>query len=121
MYARLRLVVLVVIALLSPSPGTAQEGGGVGNAQNGSTRSVTATGAGPRLDAIVTGYRVTEQRLDSTLSLQRRSSSTSKPVALMIVGGAAIVLGALIGDDVGLLFMIGGAVALLIGLYRYLS
>lgn len=119
MYARLCLVVLVVIALLSPSPGTAQEG--VGNAQNGTTQSVSTPGGGPRLDAIVTGYRVTEQRLDNALSLQRRSSSTSKPVALMIVGGAAIVLGALIGDDVGLLFMIGGAVALLIGLYRYLS
>ena len=115
MYARLRLVILVIIALLSPSPGTAQDG----NAQNGTTQSVSAPG-GPRLDAIVTGYRVTEQRLDSTVALQRRSQ-TSKSVALMIVGGAAIVLGALIGDDVGLLFMIGGAVALLIGLYRYLQ
>jgi hypothetical protein len=39
----------------------------------------------------------------------------------MVVGGAAVVLGALIGDDVGTVFMIGGAVALLIGLYQYLQ
>ena len=118
MYARLRPFVLVVIALVTPSVGAAQ-----GNVQMGNEQSVSAAAdgaGGPRLDALVTGYRVTEQRLDSSLSLQR-SQSVGKPVALMVVGGAAIVLGALIGDDVGLLFMIGGAVALLVGLYRYLQ
>jgi len=109
MYARLRLILLVVIALASPSAGAAQQS----NAQ-------VAPAGGPRFDAIVTGFRTTEQRLDNVVSLQRRQSQ-SQPVALMIVGGAAIVLGALIGDDVGLLFMIGGAVALLIGLYKYLQ
>lgn len=109
MYARLRLVILVVIALASPSPSAAQE-----------ASARVAPAAGPRLDAIVTGFRTTEQRLDSAVSLQRRQSQ-SQPVALMIVGGAAIVLGAVIGGDIGLLFMIGGAVALLIGLYRYLQ
>jgi len=109
MYARLRLVILVVIALASPSTGAAQQA----NAR-------VAPAAGPRLDAIVTGFRTTEQRLDNAVSFQRRNSQ-SQPVALMIVGGAAIVLGAVIGGDIGLLFMIGGAVALLIGLYRYLQ
>ena len=109
MYARLRLILLVVIALASPSTGASQQ-----------SNAPAAPAGGPRLDAIVTGFRTTEQRLDNVVSLQRRQSQ-SQPVALMIVGGAAIVLGALIGDDVGLLFMIGGAVALLIGLYRYLQ
>jgi len=39
----------------------------------------------------------------------------------MIVGGAAILVGAIIGDAAGTLFMIGGAVALLVGLYQYLQ
>jgi len=33
-----------------------------------------------------------------------------KPVAMMIVGGAAFVAGALIGGDAGVLIMVGGAV-----------
>jgi len=113
MYARLRLVILVVIALVSPSSGAAQQA-------NAQAVPAAVPAAGPRLDAIVTGYRTTEQRLDNAVSLQRRQSQ-SQPVALMIVGGAAIVLGIVIGGDIGLLFMIGGAVALLIGLYRYLQ
>lgn len=45
---------------------------------------------------------------------------TSRDVALMIVGGAALVLGAVIGDDAGALMMVGGGVVGLVGLYQYL-
>lgn len=110
MYARLRLALLVLVAFFTTSsPALAQS-----NARS-------APAAGPRLDAVVTGFRTPEQRVDEALSFQRQRQNVGQPVALMIVGGAAIVLGALIGSDVGLLFMIGGAVALLIGLYRYLQ
>lgn len=44
----------------------------------------------------------------------------SENVALMIVGGAAMVVGAVIGGDAGTIVMIGGGVAGLIGLFRYL-
>jgi hypothetical protein len=80
-----------------------------------------ATSAGPRVEVLSTGINTADTRAESALSLQRQRQSVGKPVALMIVGGAAIVLGAVIGDDVGTLFMIGGAVALLIGLYQYLK
>jgi len=40
-------------------------------------------------------------------------------VALMVVGGAALVVGSLIGDDAGTLMMVGGGVLGLLGLYRY--
>jgi hypothetical protein len=39
----------------------------------------------------------------------------------MIVGGAAIVAGAIIGDDAGTIFMVGGAIIGLWGLYNYLQ
>jgi hypothetical protein len=39
----------------------------------------------------------------------------------MIVGGAALITGALIGGDVGTIFMVGGAVMGLDGLYQYLQ
>ena len=38
----------------------------------------------------------------------------------MIVGGAAIVIGLLVGGDGGGLLAFGGAVAGLVGLYQYL-
>lgn len=41
--------------------------------------------------------------------------------AMMAVGGAAIVVGALIGDDVGTIFMVSGAVVGLYGLWQYLQ
>jgi hypothetical protein len=40
---------------------------------------------------------------------------------LMIVGGAAIIVGAVIGGDAGTIFMVGGGVIGLIGLYRHLQ
>ena len=46
---------------------------------------------------------------------------TSTDVALMIVGGAALILGSVIGDDAGALMMVGGGVVALFGLYQYLT
>ncbi len=45
----------------------------------------------------------------------------SEDVALMIVGGAALVIGSVIDGDAGTLMMVGGGVMGLLGLYRYLS
>jgi hypothetical protein len=47
--------------------------------------------------------------------------SQTQPVALMIVGGAALLAGAIIGGDAGTIFMVGGAVVGLVGLYQYLQ
>ncbi len=41
-------------------------------------------------------------------------------VALMIVGGAGLLVGSIIGGDSGKIIMVGGGVAGLIGLYHYL-
>ena len=41
-------------------------------------------------------------------------------VALMIVGGAALVAGSLIDGDTGTIVMVSGAAVGLLGLYRYL-
>ena len=107
MYARLRLVVFVLITLFIPAAGSAQQ------------TNAPAPATGPTIDAVVTGFRAPTVNADSTMMLQTRRERQS--IALMIVGGAAVVLGALIGDDVGTIFMIGGAVAILIGLYKYLQ
>lgn len=50
----------------------------------------------------------------------REQSRESEDVALMIVGGAALVVGSVIGGDAGTIMMVGGGVMGLVGLYRYL-
>lgn len=114
MFARLRLVVLVLVALVG--------GSSLAQAQQTNADERVVPAAGPRLDVTATAFRQLTQVTDSTELLQRaRRQNVGKPVALMVVGGAAIVVGAVIGDAPGTLFMIGGAVALLIGLYQYLQ
>jgi len=44
----------------------------------------------------------------------------STNVALMIVGGAALVVGSVIHGDTGTIIMVGGGVIGLVGLFRYL-
>ena len=46
---------------------------------------------------------------------------SAQNTTLMIVGGAALVIGAVIGGDAGTIFMVGGGVIGLIGLYRHLQ
>jgi hypothetical protein len=41
--------------------------------------------------------------------------------ALMIVGGAALVAGAIVGGKPGTIIMVGGAIVGLVGLYQYLQ
>ena len=67
-------------------------------AQSGVTRLVPAAGPAP--------YRAPGERRD---------------VAWMIVGGAALVVGSMIGGDGGTIIMITGGVIGLVGLMRYLQ
>ena len=53
--------------------------------------------------------------------VQSRQPRESQNVVMMIVGGAALVVGAVIDGDAGTIIMIGGGAVGLIGLYRYLS
>jgi hypothetical protein len=112
MLARLWILALVLIALVAaPALGHAQQADG----------ARTTSAAGPRLALTATAVRHVTQSADSASVLLAPKKNVGRPVALMLVGGAAIVLGILIGDDIGTLFEIGGAVAVLVGLYQYLQ
>jgi len=50
-----------------------------------------------------------------------RRDHVNQNVALMIVGGAGLIVGAIIGGTPGTVVMVGGGVVGLIGLYRYLQ
>ena len=119
MYAPLRsLVVAAAVVLGGPATLSAQQ---VVAADTSATSRASATPVtdGPRLEVTSFAARSLEQPANAA-ALQRRNS-VGRPVALMVVGGAAIILGSVIDDAPGTLFMIGGTVALLYGLYLWLQ
>ena len=54
-------------------------------------------------------------------ALQRRTSTQNRGMTFMIVGGAALIGGLVIGDDAGTLIAIGGLGIGLYGLYLYVQ
>ena len=83
----------------------------------------TSTDAGTRGPSIASA-RVASKAITTSrgapMVIQNRTSNRNS-VALMIVGGAALVVGAVIGDDAGTLVMLGGAAVGLYGLYLFLT
>ena len=74
--------------------------------------------------APMNGLRVGAHRLTSTSRnalAAPQHAGLGQPVAMMVVGLAGLVAGAVIGGDPGTIIMIGGAVVGLIGLWQYLQ
>ena len=120
MLRRFALVTLTALAALAlPRAARAQEITVPAPAQP----VVTTPAAGPSLDAAAVGVRA-EQNVQipvkGTVVAQARRG-TNDATALMIVGGAAFLAGAVIGGDAGTIIMIGGAGVGLYGLYLYLQ
>ena len=114
------LLAAVVSALLASS--TAD----VARAQSAAPAVSVAAPAGPTLGAA----RLAADAPTPALSAEERheppnafrnGAGFGQPEALMIVGGAAFLAGALIGDDAGTIVMVGGAGIGLYGLYLYLQ
>ncbi|MEO7711789.1 MAG: hypothetical protein ABIV10_02590 [Gemmatimonadaceae bacterium] len=74
--------------------------------------------AGPTMDAAAVGVRHAPESSTTTAAPR---GGYGQPVALMVVGGAALIAGLLIGGGAGTAIAIGGAVAGLIGLYQYMQ
>ena len=109
---------LVIGAIALPSAASAQTGApesAQAVATEGTRVDASSTLGGPRIAP--TGIR---RQVDASSAQRAQPQSMGKPMAMMIVGGAAFVIGALIGSDVGTIFMLGGAIAFLIGLYEYI-
>ena len=84
--------------------------------------TVTATRVpGPTAEgARVAVTQPTSHELKISSAAQRRAG-LGQPVALMVVGGAALLTGLIIGDDAGTVIAVGGALVGLYGLYEYLQ
>ena len=82
----------------SPAPATAPDLGLTSGIEQSALETATPTYTAPPLPGI---------------------ERSGQDVAMMVVGGAALVVGSVIGGDAGTLMMVGGGVVGLLGLYRY--
>ena len=75
--------------------------------------------------ASLTGLRSGVHSRESARALQPNAAATRANLgqarALMVVGAAALITGAIIGGEPGTIIMVGGAVVGLYGLYQYLQ
>ena len=77
--------------------------------------------AGPAVQSASVGVHRQVTARDSSAAPSRGGAGMGQPEAMMIVGGAALIVGAIVGDTPGEIIMIGGAIIGLVGLYKYLQ
>lgn len=119
------LVALALVATATPAQDQRGSNDAQGNVAPAPTTSVAATAVreakpGPTLDRAAAGVHVSRNAPAAPAPEPRRAESKQSD-AMMIVGGAGLIVGAIIGDTAGTLLMVGGAVLGLFGLYKYLE
>jgi len=82
---------------------------------------VAAPLAGPRLDQGRSGIAAVREAASTAPTPVPQEISRRRGVPQMIIGGAAILGGALVGDDAGSIISVAGLVYGLYGLYLYLQ
>lgn len=76
---------------------------------------------GASLTGLRAGMHMRETARASAPNAQATHANLGQDRALMIVGGAGLIAGAIIGGTAGTLIMVGGALIGLYGLYDYLQ
>jgi hypothetical protein len=115
-----RCLLAAVVSVLLASTAT------VARAQSATSAASVAAPVGPtlgaaRLAATAPSAALDERDRREPPNAPRNGAGFGQPEALMIVGGAAFLAGAIIGGDPGTIVMIGGAGIGLYGLYLYLQ
>ncbi len=87
------------------------------------TSNVAVPSAGPTTAASTVGIRapVAQRSNAGAAAAADPHLGAGQNVALMVVGGAALIIGAAIGDTEGVLLAIGGAIVFLYGLYNFVK
>ena len=75
----------------------------------------------PTMEAATVAVRPVESKALQLNAAAAPRKGYGQPVALMVVGGAAVLTGLIIGNDAGTVIAVGGAVMGLYGLYEYLQ
>ncbi|MCG6954943.1 MAG: hypothetical protein LJF04_03050 [Gemmatimonadetes bacterium] len=121
-------LVAVGAALVFAAPASAQQAASANAGVTPAVSAVQVTAPAPVLSLAPTkesaalSLRVTPVTAPaaSAAMVPMPAGGQSENVALMIVGGAALVVGSVIHGDTGTIVMVSGGVIGLIGLYRYL-
>jgi len=131
MHARTRSSLRIVLAaglVLAATARSAQAQQAPSSAQSLAPRTppadvqATSRPIGPTLDAATVAVRqpvAREKTLNSAAAPRR--AGYGQPVALMVVGGAALLTGLIISGGAGTAIAVGGAVVGLYGLYEFLQ
>jgi hypothetical protein len=90
-------------------------------AQAPSASRAQRTQAGPTVAASVAGIRRAETAKAAVAPAADTRLGAGKNVALMVVGGAALIIGAVIGGTAGVLIAVTGAAIGLYGLYNFVQ
>lgn len=86
------------------------------------TPNVAVPSAGPTNAASTVGIRApVAQRSNANAAAADAHVGAGQNIALMVVGGAALIIGAAIGDTAGILLAVGGAIVFLYGLYNFVQ
>lgn len=120
------LVALVISAAILPSSLMAQDSAAVvvivaptpalGTAAPVVKLTPSSAGWPSIVPAGITNPRAADVQL---LPLRQDGSGDGSNIAMMVVGGAGIVVGSVVGGDGGYIIAVSGAVIGLIGLFRY--
>ena len=77
--------------------------------------------AGPTVAASTAGIRAPSQAKSLNANARDAHMGAGTNVALMVVGGAALIVGAIIGGTAGILIAVAGAAVGLYGLYGFIQ
>lgn len=81
----------------------------------------STTQAGPTVGNATVGIQRTSTATAAAAPMQEARLGAGRNVALMVVGGAALIIGAAIGGTAGILIAVTGAAVGLYGLYNFIQ
>jgi hypothetical protein len=104
--------ILAAVAVMSSST--------VASAQSAAPKAVQQS-VGPTVSASTAGIHAPKVARSLNARAADAHMGAGRNVALMVVGGAALIVGAIIGDTAGLLIAVAGAAIGLYGLYNFIQ
>jgi hypothetical protein len=109
------IAIAAIAALAVTSPAAVAFG------QKPAPAKATVSSAGPTVAASTVGIRRTAEASKAAAPAAEPRLGAGRNVALMVVGGAALIIGAVIGGTAGVLIAVGGAAVGLYGLYYFVQ
>jgi len=114
---RAALIVSIALAMLNPRTSSAQAS--IARHERLLPAASVQASAGPALEALPSAVHVSSS--PATTPYARNAAYQRQNQTLMVLGGASLLVGAIIGGKPGTVFMVSGAVVGLYGLYKYLQ